>query len=49
MISRLGAVREGVTRRDIRREDGTFRDSVVFSILKDEWPQVKSRLQERLG
>jgi len=48
-ISRLGAVREGVTRRDFKREDGTFRDSVVFSILKDEWPQVKSQLQERLG
>lgn len=48
-ISRLGVVREGVTRRDIKREDGTFRDSVVFSILKEEWPQVKSQLQERLG
>jgi RimJ/RimL family protein N-acetyltransferase len=47
-IAKLGAVREGVTRRDMRREDGTFRDSVVFSILGDEWPPVKAGLQARL-
>jgi len=35
-IAKLRAMREGVTRRDMRREDGTFRDSVVFSILGDE-------------
>jgi RimJ/RimL family protein N-acetyltransferase len=39
---------ECVTRRDMRREDGTFRDSVVFSILKSEWPEVKTGLQARL-
>ena len=48
-ISKLGAVREGVTRRDMKREDGSFRDSVVFSILKDEWPAVKRGLHQRLG
>jgi len=47
-IARLGARREGVVRRDTKREDGTFRDSVVFSILGDEWPEVKAGLQERL-
>jgi RimJ/RimL family protein N-acetyltransferase len=47
-ISKLGATWEGVTRRDMRREDGTFRDSVVFSILKSEWPEVKTGLQARL-
>jgi RimJ/RimL family protein N-acetyltransferase len=47
-IAKLGAVREGVTRRDMKREDGTFRDSVVFSILSDEWPLVKEGLQARL-
>ena len=47
-IAKLGARREGVLRRDKRREDGTFRDSVVFSILIDEWPAVKAALQERL-
>lgn len=48
-IAKLGAQREGVLRRDMKREDGTFRDTVVFSVLKDEWPQVKEGLQARLG
>jgi RimJ/RimL family protein N-acetyltransferase len=47
-IARLGAVREGVLRRDMKREDGTFRDTVVFSILWQEWPGVKAALQARL-
>lgn len=47
-IARLGAVREGVARRHRRRADGTFRDTVVFSILADEWPRVRAGLQERV-
>jgi N-acetyltransferase len=47
-IAKLGAHREGVVRRDMRREDGTFRDSVVFSILSSEWAEVKAALQARL-
>ncbi|MCK6210214.1 GNAT family N-acetyltransferase [Georgenia sp. EYE_87] len=46
-IARLGAVREGVLRRHKRRADGTFRDTVVFSILADEWPQVRAGLEAR--
>ena len=48
-ITRLGAVREGVLRRHMRREDGTFRDTVVFSVLREEWPQVQQGLQDRLA
>ncbi len=48
-IAKLGARREGVLRRDMKREDGTFRDSVVFSILEDEWPAVKAGLRARLN
>jgi N-acetyltransferase len=48
-IAKLGAKREGVLRRHMKREDGTFRDSVVFSVLKDEWPQVKAGLTRRIG
>ncbi|HQY99475.1 MAG TPA: GNAT family protein [Propionicimonas sp.] len=48
-IVRLGATKEGVLRRDMRREDGTFRDTVVFSILADEWPGVRDGLLARLG
>ncbi len=48
-IAKLGAQREGVMRRHMKREDGTFRDSVIFSVLKDEWPDVRARLLSRLG
>jgi len=47
-IAKLGTVREGVLRRDMKREDGSFRDTVVFSILRDEWPAVKAGLEARL-
>lgn len=48
-IARLGATREGVLRRHMRRADGTFRDTVVFSILREEWPEVRERLLARLA
>jgi RimJ/RimL family protein N-acetyltransferase len=47
-IARLGAAREGVLRRHQVRADGTFRDTVVFSILVSEWPTVKAGLLSRL-
>jgi N-acetyltransferase len=48
-IGRLGAVREGVARRHRRRADGTFRDTVSYSILADEWAGVRVGLEQRLG
>jgi RimJ/RimL family protein N-acetyltransferase len=47
-IERLGAQREGALRRHMRMPDGFIRDTVYFSILDDEWPAVKARLEERL-
>jgi len=47
-IAKLGAKREGVLRRERRRSDGTFRDTVVYSILRDEWPAIKHALLARL-
>ena len=47
-IARLGAVREGVLRRHIRIKNYQ-RDTVYFSILDDEWPAVKARLEARLA
>ncbi|WP_295698856.1 GNAT family protein [Lapillicoccus sp.] len=47
-IARLGGVREGVLRRMVRRADGSWRDTVVFSILVDEWPAVRTGLERRL-
>ena len=43
-IARLGAVREGVLRHHSRHRDGTWRDTVYYSILASEWPQVRERL-----
>ena len=37
-IARLGASKEGVLRHHMKRPDGSWRDSVVYSILLDEWP-----------
>jgi RimJ/RimL family protein N-acetyltransferase len=48
-IARLGATREGVLRRYQRRQDASMRDSVVFSVVVDEWPQVQQGLLERLA
>ncbi len=48
-IEKLGARREGVLRRHMKREDGTFRDSVIYSVLIDEWPDVKALLTARLA
>lgn len=48
-IARLGAQREGVLRRHRKRWDGTWRDTVYFSMLREEWPAAKERLMERLA
>ncbi|MFF7338909.1 GNAT family N-acetyltransferase [Streptomyces sp. NPDC008163] len=47
-IARLGARHEGVLRRHRRRPDGSWRDTVYFSLLADEWPEAKARLAARL-
>lgn len=47
-IAKLGATFEGITRRDKRRADGSWRDTAVFSIVIDEWPDVRSALEARL-
>ena len=48
-ILKLGATFEGITRRDVRRADGSWRDTAVHSILIDEWPQVRAGLLARLA
>lgn len=47
-IAKLGATREGVLRRHTRRQDGSFRDTVVFSVTVDDWPRVRDGLRARL-
>ena len=48
-IEALGAKRDGVLRHHTARRDGTVRDSVMFSILSNEWPDVKRHLELRLA
>ena len=44
-ILRLGAKQDGVLRNHQISSDGSYRDTVVFSIIESEWPAVKSHLQ----
>lgn len=47
-IERLGAKKDGVIRGDRLRKDGTVRDSVVYSMIREEWPQAKAALEAKL-
>lgn len=48
-IARLGAKQDGVLRNHRRHADGSVRDTVIFSILDNEWPAVRSNLLRRLA
>ena len=47
-IARLGAKQDGVLRNHQKGPDGTYRDTVVFSIINLEWPVVKQSLEHKL-
>ena len=47
-IRRLGATEEGILRSHMITDNGRRRDSVYFSILREEWPEIKLSLQEKL-
>ncbi|GAB7043181.1 MULTISPECIES: bifunctional pyridoxamine 5'-phosphate oxidase family protein/GNAT family N-acetyltransferase [Catenuloplanes] len=47
-IERLGATREGVLRRHKQRADGTWRDTVIYSMTDEEWPSARAALRDRL-
>ena len=44
-IARIGGTQEGIFRRHLITASGRVRDTVYFSIIQDEWPAVKARLQ----
>jgi len=48
-IEALGARKDGVLRHHLARRDGTARDSVMYSILASEWPDVRRHLELRLA
>jgi N-acetyltransferase len=47
-ILKLGAQFEGILRRHGIRRDGSIRDTAMFSIVAEEWPDVRRRLEDRL-
>lgn len=47
-IARLGATREAVLRKHRIRKDGSWRDTVQYSMIDDDWPATKARLTQRL-
>jgi N-acetyltransferase len=47
-IERIGGVREGTLRNHMIQPDGYYRHSVYFSIIENEWPDVKARLQKMM-
>jgi RimJ/RimL family protein N-acetyltransferase len=48
-IEGIGAKKDGVLRHHAARKDGTVRDSVMYSILVTEWPDVRRHLELRLA
>ena len=48
-IAGIGGTFEGIVRRDILRADGTWRDTALFSVLVEEWPDVRAGLEARLA
>ena len=44
-MRRLGLVEEGTLRRHMLNEDGSRRDSVYFSVIREEWPEMEARLK----
>jgi len=48
-IERLGAKLDGILRRHMIMPDGHIRDTAVYSIIAEEWPEVRARLERRLA
>ena len=44
-VERIGAVQEGVVRKQRIRRDGTRRDTVIYGFIDDDWPQAKLKLE----
>ena len=48
-VTKLGASLEGIMRRDMKVWTGRIRDTAVFSVIDEEWPAVRDRLDARLA
>lgn len=48
-IARLGAKQDGILRNHQKSAEGVYRDTVVFSIIDQEWPAVKKNLEYKMA
>lgn len=48
-IKKLGAIEEGILRQHMILHDGTVTDTILFSILLEEWPKIKKQLEMRIS
>ena len=48
-IERLGAKLDGILRQHMIMPDGHIRDTAVYSIMRDEWPEVKAKLELKMA
>ena len=47
-IARIGATYEGALRENMQRPDGSWRDTAYFSIIENQWPEIKDRLIQKI-
>lgn len=47
-VQAVGATQDGALRKHARRRDGTWRTTMVYSVIDDEWPAVRAALVERI-
>jgi RimJ/RimL family protein N-acetyltransferase len=47
-IRKIGAKEEGILRKDRIMQDGTVKDTILFSVIDEEWEGVKERLEQEL-
>lgn len=48
-IQKIGGKMEGILRKERIMENGTYRNTVMFSLIDDEWPETKAKLHELIG
>lgn len=48
-VKKLGAKEEGILRQHMVLESGVIRDTVVYSIIQPDWPEIKSMLEKRIA
>ena len=48
-LSKLGAAFVGIFRRQMRRPNGTMRDNAYFSVIREDWPELRAQIEARLA